>query len=222
MHSLCIFYGAAVPSAAPRAATRPNMQGLPSGAIASAQASFVFVTGDNLRVWAWNLGRGTSCRSGRSSLLVEPPACGNVTRRRREGQRDAAHAQANAQNRSSTRHPSDKQAAQHRDDLGQVYTPLLWNLSSFGQATSYVLPVLLRAGATVDMALAEEYSNEWLGGAAGYRDLAKVHAAGGWKRYAQAHAARLAPIFAKAFPHARLPPELVSHIVGLWAHVGYY
>jgi len=112
--------------------------------------------------------------------------------------------------------------AQHRDDLGQVYTPLLWNLSSFGQATSYVLPVLLRAGATVDMALAEEYSNEWLGGAAGYRYLAKVHAAGGWKRYAQAHSARLAPIFAKAFPHARLPPELVSHIVGLWAHVGYY
>jgi hypothetical protein len=52
--------------------------------------------------------------------------------------------------------------------------------------------------------------------------LAKVHAAGGWKRYAQEHAARLAPIFAKVFPLARLPPELVSHIVGLWAHVGYY
>ena len=60
------------------------------------------------------------------------------------------------------------------------------------------------------------------GGAAGYHYLERVHAAGGWKRYAQAHAARLAPIFAKAFPHARLPPELVSHIVGLWAHVGYY
>ena len=55
-----------------------------------------------------------------------------------------------------------------------------------------------------------------------FKYLAKVHAAGGWKRYAQAHAARLAPIFAKAFPHARLPPELVAHIVDLWAHVGYY
>ena len=43
-----------------------------------------------------------------------------------------------------------------------------------------------------------------------------------WKRYAQAHSTRLAPIFAKAFPHARLPPELVAHIVDLWAHVGYY
>ena len=52
--------------------------------------------------------------------------------------------------------------------------------------------------------------------------LAKVDAAGGWKRYAQAHTARLAPIFAKIFPHARLPPELVAHIVDLWAHVGYY
>ena len=55
-----------------------------------------------------------------------------------------------------------------------------------------------------------------------YAYLAKVHAAGGWKRYAQAHSTRLAPIFAKVFPHARLPPELVSHIVDLWAHVGYY
>ena len=29
-----------------------------------------------------------------------------------------------------------------------IYTPLLWSLASFGGATSYVLPVLLRAGAT--------------------------------------------------------------------------
>ena len=48
-------------------------------------------------------------------------------------------------------------------------------------------------------------------------------AAGGWKRYVQAHSTRLAPIIAKVFPHAaRLPPELVAHIVDLWAHVGYY
>ena len=83
--------------------------------------------------------------------------------------------------------------------------------------TSYVLPVLLRAGATLDMASIERYDD-----VVGYAYLEKVDAAGGWKRYAQAHAARLAPIFAKAFPHARLPLELVAHIVGLWAHVGYY
>ena len=80
----------------------------------------------------------------------------------------------------------------------------------------------MRAGATIDMTLAEEYGDVWFPRAVGYAYLAKVHAAGGWKRYAQAHTARLAPIFAKAFPHARLPPELVSHIVGFWAHVGYY
>ena len=70
---------------------------------------------------------------------------------------------------------------------------------------AYIIPVLLRAGATFDMASIEGYSDR-----VGYAYLAKVHAAGGWKRYAQAHAARLAPIFAKVFPHARLPPELVS------------
>ena len=83
---------------------------------------------------------------------------------------------------------------------------------------SYVLPVLLRTGATLDMASIERCRDMRVN----YAYLAKVHAAGGWKRYAQAHEARLAPIFAKVFPHARLPPELVSHIVGLWAHVGYY
>ena len=83
---------------------------------------------------------------------------------------------------------------------------------------SYVLPVLLRAGAMLDMASIKRYRDMRVN----YAYLAKVHAAGGWKRYAQAHAARLAPIVAKAFPHARLPPELVSHIVDLWAHVGYY
>ena len=49
-----------------------------------------------------------------------------------------------------------------------------------------------------------------------------AYAGGGFKRYSQAHAARLALIVAKVFPHARLPPELVAHIVDLWAHVGYY
>ena len=90
-----------------------------------------------------------------------------------------------------------------------------------GTRHSCVLPVLLRAGATIDMASIERYVERY-GDVVGYAYLAKVHAAGGWKRYAQAHAARLAPIFAKVFPHARLPPELVSHIVDLWAHVGYY
>ncbi len=104
-------------------------------------------------------------------------------------------------------------------DIHGLWTPLKWCMSgaSVRSRPSYVLPVLLRFGATIDMASVEEYSD-----LVGYAYLAKVDAAGGWKRYAQAHTARLAPIFAKIFPHARLPPELVAHIVDLWAHVGYY
>ena len=92
------------------------------------------------------------------------------------------------------------------------------NAVKYSQHTpSHVVPVLLRYGADLDRALqAPSHQPEVT------RCLERVHAAGGWKRYAQAHAARLAPIFAKAFPHARLPPELVAHIVDLWAHVGYY
>ena len=96
----------------------------------------------------------------------------------------------------------------------------MWCLQGAGGLNtrhSYVLPVLLRAGATLDMASIDRYRDR-----VGHAYLAKVHAAGGWKRYAQAHSTRLAPIFAKVFPHARLPPELVAYIVDLWAHVGYY
>ena len=111
--------------------------------------------------------------------------------------------------------------AVYNEGHGGGWTPLLWCLQAgrrgLNTRHSYVLPVLLRAGATLDMASIDRYRDR-----VGHAYLAKVHAAGGWKRYAQAHSTRLAPIFAKVFPHARLPPELVSHIVGLWAHVGYY
>ena len=87
-----------------------------------------------------------------------------------------------------------------------------------GRFHNRLIPVFLRFGATLDTTLIESYN-----GMASHAYLAKVHAAGGWKRHAQAHSTRLAPIVAKAFPHAaRLPPELVAHIVDLWAHVGYY
>ena len=83
-------------------------------------------------------------------------------------------------------------------------------------ARTYVLPVLLRAGATLDMASIEGYRN-----VVGYAYVAKVHAAGGWKRYERAHRTRLTTTFARVlFP--RVPTEVVSHIVSLWAHVGYY
>jgi len=66
------------------------------------------------------------------------------------------------------------------------------------------------------MALIEGYS-----GTASHAYVAKVHAAGGWKKYERAHRMRLTTTFARVvFPS--VPKELVAHIVDLWAHVGYY
>ena len=48
----------------------------------------------------------------------------------------------------------------------------------------------------------------------------KVAAAGSWAAYERAHRARLTAIFVPKFPI--LPEDAISHIVGLWAHTGYY
>ena len=50
--------------------------------------------------------------------------------------------------------------------------------------------------------------------------IPKVHAAGGWKKYEQAHRKRLTTTFAKAFP--RLPVDAISHMVDFAFHVGFY
>ena len=98
--------------------------------------------------------------------------------------------------------------------LGRVITPLL--VDTFGHSHSRVIPVLLRYGADLDRARpfsSRQPPNKLY--------LERVHAAGGWKRYAQAHRLRLTKTFARVvFPS--VPEELVAHIVGLWAHVGYY
>ena len=49
---------------------------------------------------------------------------------------------------------------------------------------------------------------------------AKVAAAGSWAAYEKAHRARLTAIFVPKLQ--RLPADAISHIVGLWAHTGYY
>ena len=76
------------------------------------------------------------------------------------------------------------------------------------------VPILLRAGARLDMnriaAIPEEVPPY----------IAKVHAAGGWKKYEQAHRKRLTTTFAKAFP--RLPVDAISHMVDFCFHVGFY
>ena len=71
-----------------------------------------------------------------------------------------------------------------------------------------VAPLLLRAGADIPP---------------GYRGvspyISRVVAAGGFKKYEQAHIARITKILA---PTPRLPPEMVRKIVEFWLHAGYY
>ena len=49
--------------------------------------------------------------------------------------------------------------------------------------------------------------------------LRRVTDAGGFKKYEQAHLARITKILA---PTPRLPPEMVRNIVEFWLHAGYY
>ena len=112
------------------------------------------------------------------------------------------------------------------DDNERVYTPLLVameraNVAGQGSAPNYVLRALLRGGATLDMASIEQYGYA-VPTHPDYPYVARVHAAGGWKRYEQAHIMRLAPIFSKIFPQSRLPHEMVALVVSFWAHVGHY
>ena len=57
-------------------------------------------------------------------------------------------------------------------------------------------------------------------GEGGESSCNKVAAAGDWAAYERAHRARLTAIFVPKLP--RLPADAISHIVGLWAHTGYY
>ena len=50
--------------------------------------------------------------------------------------------------------------------------------------------------------------------------MERVRNAGGFKKYEQAHLARLTRSFEPKFP--MLPKELVRHVVGFWLHAGYY
>ncbi len=77
-----------------------------------------------------------------------------------------------------------------------------------------MIPILLRAGARLDMTRIAALP----GGVPPY--IAKVDAAGGWKKYEQAHRKRLATTFAKAFP--RLPVDAISHMIDFAFHVGFY
>ena len=72
-------------------------------------------------------------------------------------------------------------------------------------------PLFLRAGADIPTDNTH----------AQFRDpyIVRVRNAGGWKKYEQAHLARITSILA---PTPRLPPEMVRKIVEFWLHAGNY
>ena len=67
-------------------------------------------------------------------------------------------------------------------------------------------PVFLRAGADIPTNNTDPY-------------IVRVRNAGGFKKYEQAHLARITAILA---PTPLLPPELVRKILEFWLHAGYY
>ena len=67
-------------------------------------------------------------------------------------------------------------------------------------------PLFLRAGAQIPSYPSHPY-------------ILHVRNAGGFKKYEQAHLARITAILA---PTPRLPPEMVRKIVEFWLHAGYY
>ena len=101
-------------------------------------------------------------------------------------------------------------------------TPLSKSLELIDHSPrSHVIPVLVRYGADIDRALQLKGHSSVHRQPEARKYLLRVQAAGGWKRYERAHRMRLTKTLARvAFPH--VPTEVVSHIVDLWAHVGYY
>ena len=69
-----------------------------------------------------------------------------------------------------------------------------------------MIALYLRAGAEIPINETHPY-------------IVRVRNAGGFKKYAQAHLARITAILA---PTPRLPPEMVRKIVEFWLHAGYY
>ena len=66
-------------------------------------------------------------------------------------------------------------------------------------------PLFLRAGAEIPTNNTDPY-------------IVRVRNAGGFKKYAQAHLARITAILETSV----LPPEMVRKIVEFWLHAGYY
>ena len=113
-------------------------------------------------------------------------------------------------------------------------TPLAWATAGRPSAGRRVLPILLRAGATIpDAGRMPAWETTWdqIGTAeetAGQKVyttnvyyLQKIAAAGGFRKYELAHINALLATFSPKFSHL-LPPEMVRHVVEFWLHAGCY
>ena len=87
--------------------------------------------------------------------------------------------------------------------------------AGYGRRTN--LPILLRAGAVLNR---YQLKHPDLARSSSGAYLAKVDAGGGFKKYEQAHLAKLTNTFEPKF--TMLPKELVRHVVSFWLHAGYY
>ena len=110
-------------------------------------------------------------------------------------------------------------------------TPLI--ILAAEQRSPRMIPILLRAGARLDMTrfdsilekLAAQCARHPPWRTANLRAnltyIRRIDAAGGWKKYECRHRKQLTMTFARVvFP--RLPIEAISNIVCFWAHVGFY
>ena len=92
-----------------------------------------------------------------------------------------------------------------RNDFGQ--TPHNMVFQNDNRGSRWLWPVFLRAGAEIPINNTDPY-------------IVRVRNAGGFKKYEQAHLARLTNTFEPKLP--MLPKELVRHVVSFWLHAGYY
>ena len=116
-------------------------------------------------------------------------------------------------------------------------TPLAWATVHAPQGSSAgrrVLPLLLRAGATIpdadrmptwetswDQLNTGEENAGWAVYVKNVYYLHKVATAGGFRKYERAHLKALLATFSPKFSHL-LPPEMVRHVVEFWLHAGFY
>ena len=103
-------------------------------------------------------------------------------------------------------------AVDAKDDYNR--TPLHLAVDTSLRRARRVIPILLRAGAEIFFPAPEDMENPTEN-----PYIRRVLMAGGFKKYEQAHLAKLTRTFASKF---RLPAQPARLVAEFWAHAGYY